>query len=109
MKQEIFLLLLKNFAMLERLFNLMKINSDISYTIIDNQTLITSEINKKSYILDNSGTLIWKLILDNKNKNIIVDILSEKFPDYKEDIIIDVDEIFTFLVDNNILVNCDEK
>ncbi|MFM1572168.1 PqqD family protein [Helcococcus ovis] len=72
-------------------------NKDISYTILTNKTLIVNKGNNKSIVLDKSGTEIWRLILDKKSKEEIIEILSDRYKGFSDEIKSDVSEFFEIL------------
>lgn len=78
-------------------------NKDISFTTLDNKTMITSKKSNKSIVLDESGTEIWKLILEEKSKEEIINILSEKYSGFDEEIKTDVNEFFEILIKYEII------
>lgn len=70
---------------------------NITYTTIDNKSLIVNKDLNKSIILDESGTEIWKLILEKKSKSEIIEVLSKKYPRFQKEIYSDVNEFFDLL------------
>lgn len=80
---------------------------NINYTTLDSKTFIVNSEIEKSLILDESDTKIWELIIDNKSKNDIINILSIKFPGFEKQIEEDVNEFFEILVKYEILGDTD--
>lgn len=75
----------------------MNLNKSISYTTIDNETMIHNSNLGKTLLLDAKGTEIWKLICQGLNENEIVKNLIQKYPKYEQDIVNDVHEFFELL------------
>lgn len=80
---------------------------NINYTTLDSKTFIVNSEIEKSLILDESDTKIWELIIDNKSKNDIINILSTKYPGFENQIEEDVNEFFEILIKYEILGDTD--
>lgn len=69
----------------------------INYATIDGETMLINRNNNKSLMLNESGSIIWNYIIQNKDKEEIVRDLSNIYPNQKYEIERDVNEFFSIL------------
>lgn len=57
----------------------MNVSPHISWTKIEDKTIITNNVNKETYVLNKTGSIIFELILEYRNIDHVNSILIEMF------------------------------
>jgi len=81
----------------------MKIRNNISFTTIEENTVLVNSITNEQIMLDEIGTEIWKLVLTMNNIEEIINFLQIKYLGFDEKISEDVTEFVNMLKDRGVL------
>lgn len=76
----------------------------ITHTTISDKTLITNQNTNQELILDESGTEIWKLVVEGKDKLEVINTLHTRYSSTKIEIISkDVNDFYDVLQEYGII------
>lgn len=82
----------------------MNINKFVSWTSNDDETVIINTLTQKCLLLDETGKIIWELILNGNNEEATSLLCIKRFENSDESIIRnDIHDFFQLLYDNNII------
>lgn len=82
----------------------MNINKFVSWTSNDDETVIINTLTQKCLLLDETGKIIWELILNGNNEEETSLLCIKRFENSDKSIIRnDIHDFFQLLYDNNII------